>query len=135
MPGLRDSMTSLILYQNAQWHVLPPLLFRGKKASAVAIWTWPHFIHHSFCTLPHCRCLIVLLCLHSRGGRKHRSKAHVKPETLEEPAPGLGMENPNRHFCRLCNRLVQNNEVSLDEHFLGKSHLRLEKLEMLEHFF
>jgi len=45
------------------------------------------------------------------------------------------VEDPNKHKCVLCKCSILNSEESLNDHYTGKMHCRLEKLQLHTPFF
>lgn len=65
-------------------------------------------------------------------GKKTRSKAKKKMIQQRREA---GIEDPNKHWCLFCKCFIPNSEVSLNEHYVGRMHCRLEKLHSYILFF
>jgi len=65
-------------------------------------------------------------------GKKTRSKAKKK---LIKHFRDVGMEDPNKHRCLICEYIVSNHEGPLEIHYMGKMHRHLEKLELHTSFF
>lgn len=76
--------------------------------------------------------LTELIFLHSRGEKKRRSKSQ---KIDGEQKTKFRKKDLKKYRCFSCDYLVQNNETSMNDHYTGKSHLRLKELHLYTAFF